>query len=115
MKVLVTRPSPEGEELVNNLNKIGIPAWHFPLFDFYPSVSPISLSKKINELYQSKIILVFSKKSIYFTNLYLIKNNLEWPSNVKYYAIGKSTAFFLNNYIKKKFFFLKKKKIVKSC
>jgi len=113
MNILVIRPSPSGEELVKYLNKIGISSYSFSLFDFYPSVSSISLSKKINELYQSNIILVFSKKSIYYTNLYLTKNNLRWPSCARYYAIGKSTALFLYKYIKKKLFFLKKKKIVK--
>ncbi|QCI17960.1 uroporphyrinogen-III synthase [Buchnera aphidicola (Acyrthosiphon lactucae)] len=108
MNILVIRPSPTGEELVNDLNKIGIPSWHFSLFDFYPSFSSRSLSKKINELYRSKIILIFSKKSIYYTNLYLINNNLKWPVDAKYYAIGKSTAFFLYKYIKKKLFFLQK-------
>lgn len=115
MKILVMRPSPTGEELVNDLNKIGIPSWHFSLFNFYPSLSEKSLSKKVHKLYQSKIILVFSKKSIYYTDLYLTKNNLKWPYYAKYYAIGKSTASFLYNYIKKKFFFLEKKKIVKDC
>ncbi|WP_284443200.1 uroporphyrinogen-III synthase [Buchnera aphidicola] len=113
MKILVVRPSPSGEELAKNLNKIGIPSWHFSLFDFYPSTSPISLSKKINELYESKIIVIFSKKSIFYTNLYLKNNNLKWPFHVKYYAIGKSTAFFLKKYIKKKLLFLQKKKTVK--
>ncbi|MCU4137215.1 uroporphyrinogen-III synthase [Buchnera aphidicola (Sitobion miscanthi)] len=110
MKILVIRPSPTGEELANDLNNIGIPSWHFSLFDFYPSSSSISLSKKINILYQSKIILIFSKKSVYYTNLYLKKNNLKWPFHARYYAIGKSTAFFLYNYIKKNFFSYKKRK-----
>ncbi|WP_261979682.1 uroporphyrinogen-III synthase [Buchnera aphidicola] len=103
------RPSPTGEELVKNLNEIGIDSWHFSLFDFFPSMSSISLSNKINSLYHSNVILIFSKKSIYYTNLYLKKNNLKWPSDAKYYAIGKSTAMFLHKYVKKKLFFLKKK------
>ncbi|WP_261979413.1 uroporphyrinogen-III synthase [Buchnera aphidicola] len=107
------RPSPVGEELVKNLNNIGIPAWHFALFDFYPSFSSISLSKKINELYKSNIILVFSKQAVYYTNIYLINNNLTWPTGPRYYAIGKKTAFLLYKTIKKKLFFLKTKKIVK--
>jgi len=114
MKILVIRPSPSGEELVNYLNQIGIFSCYFSFFDFYPSFSSISLSKKIDELYQSNIILVFSKKSIHYTNLYLTNNNLRWPSCARYYAIGKSTASFLYKYVKKKLFFLKKKKIVKA-
>lgn len=103
------RPSPVGEELVKNLNKIGVPSWHFSLFDFFPSLSAISLSQNINELYTSNVILVFSKNAIYYTNLYFKKNNLQWPSHVKYYAIGKSTANVLYRYIKKKIIFPKKR------
>ncbi|QCI17385.1 uroporphyrinogen-III synthase [Buchnera aphidicola (Aphis helianthi)] len=103
MKILVMRPSPEGEKLAKILNYIGISSWHFSLFNFLPSTSPISLSKKIYELYTSDVILIFSKKSIYYTNLYLINNNLNWPISPDYYAIGKGTALFLKKYIKKKF------------
>lgn len=108
------RPSPSGEELVKNLNTLNINSWHFSFFNFAPSVSNQNLSNKIFELYQSNIILVFSKMSIYYTNLYLKKNNLKWPAHVKYYAIGHNTAACLRKYVKKKFFFLKIKKIVKN-
>lgn len=113
MKILVMRPSPEGEKLVNILNDIGILSWHFSLFDFLPSTSSISLSKKIYKLYISDIILIFSKKSVYYTNLYLNQNNLHWPIIPDYYTIGQGTAIFLKKYVKKKFYFQKMKKIVK--
>ncbi|QCI19099.1 uroporphyrinogen-III synthase [Buchnera aphidicola] len=103
MKILVTRPSPEGEKLAKILNCIGILSWHFPLFNFLPSTSSISLSKKICELYKSDIILIFSKRSVYYTNLYLNENNLHWPLNPDYYAIGNGTAIFFQKYVKKKF------------
>lgn len=109
MKILVTRPSPEGEELAYNLNNIGIFSLHFSLFDFYPSKGKNSISKKIYELYISDIILIFSKKSIYYINMYFKKNNLIWPIYPKYYAIGKSTALILQKYVKKKIFFPKNK------
>lgn len=113
MKILVMRPSPEGEKLVNILNNIGILSWHFSLFNFSPSSSTISLSKKKYELYTSDVMIIFSKKSVHYTNLYLNKNNLHWPLNPDYYAIGKGTAIFLEKYIKKKFCFQMMKKIVK--
>lgn len=109
MKILVMKSLPEGKELVNDLNDIGINSWHASLFDFYPSISLKNLSNKINELYKSDIILIFSKKAIYYTDLYLKNNNLTWPSYPRYYTIGKSTAIFLYQHIKKKIFFSKKK------
>jgi hypothetical protein len=73
MKILVTRPSPEGEELVNNLNNVGIFSSHISLFDFYPSEGKNSIPKKVYALYKSDIIVIFSKKSIYYINTYLKK------------------------------------------
>lgn len=53
MKILVMRPSPEGEELVYYLNNIGIFSYHFSLFNFHPSKTENSLSKNIlNYIYQ---------------------------------------------------------------
>lgn len=104
MKILVMRPSPSGEELVNNLNKLNIQSWHFSFFNFLPSLSKNSLLKRQIKLYESDIILVFSKMSIYYTNLYLKKNNLQWPNHVKYYAIGQNTADLLSKYVKTIFF-----------
>lgn len=113
MKILIMRPSDEGKKLMHKLKKIGIFSCHFFFFSFYPSTSSISLSKRINELYNSDIVLLFSKKSVHYTNLYLKKNHLKWPSQAQYFTIGKSTASFLYKFVKKKLFFLKYKKIVK--
>lgn len=114
MKILVIKPVVSGKKLVKKLKKIGINSWNFSFFDFFPSNSSINLSNKINELYKSNIIVLFSKQSVYYTNLYLNTNNLKWPDSAKYFTIGKSTALFLYKYIKKKFFFLYTK-IAKVC
>lgn len=36
MTILVTRPSPQGEELVSRLRALGQVAWSFPLIEFSP-------------------------------------------------------------------------------
>ncbi|CAL4325977.1 Uroporphyrinogen-III synthase [Buchnera aphidicola (Hyalopterus amygdali)] len=107
MKILIMRPSPEGEELVHYLNNAGIFSFHFSFFDFYPSTSKNRISKKIYDLYISDIILIFSKKSINYINIYFLKKKLIWPIYPKYYAIGESTAIFLSKYVQKKIFFPK--------
>lgn len=113
MKILVMKPSPLGKDLVENLKKIGINAWHFSFFDFYPSTSLINLSNKIDDFYKSDVIIIFSKQCIYYTNLYLKNHNLQWPYSPVYYTIGQSTAFSLYKHVKKKLFFLKIKKTAK--
>ncbi|WP_422667462.1 uroporphyrinogen-III synthase [Buchnera aphidicola] len=112
MKILITRPSPQGEKLVNALNNIGIIAYHFSLFNFIFNNDERGLSKNINQLYQADKIIIFSQKAIYYTHLYLKSKNLNWPSKPKYYTIGKSTGLLLQKYIKKKFLYHKNKKIV---
>ncbi|QCI21858.1 uroporphyrinogen-III synthase [Buchnera aphidicola (Hyadaphis tataricae)] len=107
MTILVIRPSPTGEELVKNLNENGILSYHFSFYDFYPSFTKINLSNKVDELYQSDVIVFFSKTSIYYTDLFLKQKNLKWPFSVKYFTIGQSTAFFLHKHVQKKIFFPK--------
>ncbi|MBK4582714.1 uroporphyrinogen-III synthase, partial [Enterobacter hormaechei] len=36
MSILVTRPSPAGEQLVSRLRALGQVAWSFPLIEFSP-------------------------------------------------------------------------------
>lgn len=36
MSILVTRPSPAGEQLVSRLRALGRVAWSFPLIEFSP-------------------------------------------------------------------------------
>jgi uroporphyrinogen-III synthase len=107
MTILVIRPSPTGEELVQRLNEHGILSYHFSFYDFYPSFTKINLSNKVDELYQSDVIIFFSKTSIYYTDLFLKQKNLKWPFFVKYFTIGQSTAFFLYKHVQKKIFFPK--------
>ncbi|MFS6802720.1 uroporphyrinogen-III synthase, partial [Edwardsiella tarda] len=37
MSILVTRPSPAGEQLVERLRAAGMAAWHSPLIDYAPA------------------------------------------------------------------------------
>ena len=68
----------------------------------------MNLLNKINELYKLNIIFIFSKKSIYYTNLYLKSHDLQFPFHERYYIFGKRTKLFIYRYIQKKIFFLKK-------
>ena len=42
MSILVTRPLPQGEELVSRLRALGRVAWSFPLIEFTPVDSSLS-------------------------------------------------------------------------
>ena len=54
MSILVTRPSPAGEELVSRLRTLGQVAWHFPLIEFSPGQQLPQLADQLAALGESE-------------------------------------------------------------
>ena len=55
MSILVTRPSPAGEELVSRLRTLGQVAWHFPLIEFSPGRQLPQLADQLAALGESDL------------------------------------------------------------
>lgn len=98
MTILITRPLPDGQELVSMLRILGIQAYCLPLIKFIPGDNLKNLSYSINQLNINDMIFSLSKQAIYHVNAYLNKNNIKWPSWIKYYAIGPKTGSILHQY-----------------
>ena len=47
MSILVTRPLPQGEELVSRLRALGRVAWSFPLIEFTPGRELAALPRQL--------------------------------------------------------------------
>lgn len=56
MSILVTRPSPAGEELVSRLRTLGQVAWHFPLIEFSPGRQLPQLADQLAALGESDLL-----------------------------------------------------------
>ncbi|HXK00678.1 MAG TPA: uroporphyrinogen-III synthase [Buchnera sp. (in: enterobacteria)] len=98
MTILITRPLPDGKELVSMLHTLSIQAYCLPLITFVPGSGLKKLLNNINQLRSKDIIFSLSKQAIYYANSYLNKKNVKWPSLVKYYAIGPKTGSILHQY-----------------
>lgn len=89
--ILITRPYPEGKVLTNLLKQEGFKTFYMPLIDIVSGKDLFFLPYELNKLKNGDYIFFLSKNSIKFIKK-KIKNSINWPSYVNYYAIGINTA-----------------------
>lgn len=92
MTILVTRPSPFGEQLVSRLRTLGRVAYHSPLIDFGPGDGLASLPNLLSSLNQQDLVFVLSQHAVNYADRALRQSATRWPDNVSYYAIGRTTG-----------------------
>ncbi|WP_096385989.1 uroporphyrinogen-III synthase [Hafnia sp. CBA7124] len=96
MSILVTRPSPAGEELVSRLRTLGRAAYHAPLIDFTPGTGLAALPDLLAQLQQGDLVFVLSKHAVRYAHSYLQRSAIAWPRELNYFAIGRPTALRLH-------------------
>ncbi|QPR28807.1 uroporphyrinogen-III synthase [Edwardsiella hoshinae] len=92
MSILVTRPSPAGEQLVERLRAAGMAAWHSPLIDFAPGTQLAQLPERLAELAAGDLLLAVSRHAVQYADSRLRRIGLAWPPALRYVAIGHTTA-----------------------
>lgn len=96
MSILVTRPSPAGEELVSRLCARGLVAWCFPLIEFTPGRELAGLPDRLAALTANDLIFVLSQHAVAFASAHLQQHGTRWPAAPHYFAIGRTTALALH-------------------
>ncbi len=96
MSILVTRPSPAGEELVSRLRALGEVAWSFPLIEFTPGRELATLPDQLAALTANDLVFVLSQHAVAFAQAHLQHHGLHWPVAPHYFAIGRTTALALH-------------------
>ncbi|MFT2950659.1 uroporphyrinogen-III synthase, partial [Klebsiella pneumoniae] len=96
MSILVTRPSPAGEQLVSRLRALGQVAWSFPLIEFSPGRELSALADQMNTLQEGDLLFALSQHAVEFAHAQLQQQGLNWPTAPRYFAIGRSTALALH-------------------
>lgn len=91
MSILVTRPSPAGEELVSRLRTLGQVAWHFPLIEFSPGRQLPQLADQLAALGESDLLFALSQHAVAFAQSQLHQQDRKWPRLPDYFAIGRTT------------------------
>ncbi|WEF28086.1 uroporphyrinogen-III synthase [Klebsiella aerogenes] len=96
MSILVTRPLPQGEELVSRLRALGRVAWSFPLIEFTPGRELAALPRQLAELGANDLLFALSQHAVEFAHARLLQEGKCWPSTPAYFAIGRTTALALH-------------------
>ncbi|MGU3525720.1 uroporphyrinogen-III synthase [Enterobacteriaceae bacterium C23F] len=96
MSILVTRPSPQGEELVSRLRALGREAWSFPLIEFTPGRELTTLCEHLANLREGDLLFALSQHAVEFAHARLQQQGKGWPRTPGYFAIGRTTALALH-------------------
>ena len=96
MSILVTRPSPQGEDLVSRLRALGREAWSFPLIEFTPGRELSQLAGHLSTLGENDLLFALSQHAVEFAHAQLHQQNQPWPQKPGYFAIGRTTALALH-------------------
>ena len=92
MAVLITRPAPECDQLVAQLNQVAISAIAQPLLEVKQGKDINKLTEQIQQLQQGDYIVAISYHAVNFAANYLLSQGAEWPKNMHYIAVGDKTA-----------------------
>ncbi|MTD39164.1 uroporphyrinogen-III synthase [Erwinia sp. CPCC 100877] len=96
MRILVTRPSPDGEALVSRLRAMGRVAWNFPLIEFSPGRELSRLPGYLNALRSGDLAFVLSRHAVEYAHATLSRQGVPWPTEVSWFSIGRSSALALH-------------------
>lgn len=92
MNILITRPSPDGEQLVNKLLTIGKFAYHLPLIYFSTGKNLSLLKQQLSLLSTGDFLFIVSRNAVLYAHSHLLKIGMSWPTTLAYYAVGKATS-----------------------
>lgn len=92
MTILVTRPSPDGEQLAHQLCAVGLTAIHQPLLAITSGDEVNLLISQLNWLKSDDFLIAVSDHAVKLAHNYLQSQGASWPKNVHYMAVGHKTA-----------------------
>lgn len=97
MNILITRPSPDGEQLVHKLLSMGKLAYHLPLIYFSVGKDLLFLEQQMNVLSAGDFLFIVSRNAILYAHKQLLSVGKSWPNELLYYSIGHSTSALMYN------------------
>lgn len=92
MTILVTRPSPYGEQLIVRLRALGRVAYHCPLIEFSPGDQLAILPNLLSCLKQNDLVFLLSQHAVNYANHEMRQHGIKWSKSISYYAIGRTTG-----------------------
>lgn len=96
MTILVTRPSPSGEQLVSRLRQLGLAAYHAPLIEFAPGRGVATLPARLAACVPGDLVFALSQHAVDYAHHALAACSPPWRADLHYYAIGRTTGLKLH-------------------
>lgn len=92
LNILVTRPSPQGEELCDLISARGGHAIHFPTISFAPPPDSEAFQSALTQLGAQDWLVFISPQAVFASIAHIRKVWPHFPETVKWAAIGAGTA-----------------------
>ncbi len=90
--ILVTRPEPQNQSLVNKLRDLGWSATGQPLIEITQGGELELLSHKLAQLRPQDMVIAVSANAVSYAHQQLQQERIAWPNQVNYFAIGQKTT-----------------------
>ncbi|MCY4228302.1 MAG: uroporphyrinogen-III synthase [Gammaproteobacteria bacterium] len=98
LRVLVPRPSPQGDELVKELRQLGAETLHFPVVETVPPESYGDLDQALRDMERFGIIIMVSVAAARAVVMRMRSLGLDWPSSALVCSVGPVTSQVLRGY-----------------
>lgn len=92
MSVLITRPAPQGQALVAQLQEHGVIAYAYPMLEIIASPAIDQLPHELQQLQAGDSLCAISRHATHFAAQYLQQQQIDWPTTINYFAVGKQSA-----------------------
>ena len=92
MTVLILRPEPEGQKLVDALRQYHIAATQMSLFTITSGKELNQLKSQLDKLQSTDFLIAVSINAVKEADSWLKSQNCHWSTHITYYAVGQKTA-----------------------
>jgi uroporphyrinogen-III synthase len=92
MTTVIVRPEPDCSELVDQLTRQGLAAIACPLLSFAPGRDLPTFATLLGSLPADSILVAVSPRAVAFAHQALQRQEMAWPSDCHYVAVGQRTA-----------------------
>lgn len=92
LRILVTRPKPQGDALCLSIKNLGGYPIHFPTIDFAPPQNKQAFQESVKKLGEQDWLIFISPQAVYSSIPQIRRSWPNFPETVRFAAVGEGTA-----------------------
>jgi len=98
LRILVPRPSPQGDKLVEEIRRLGAEAVHFPVVETVPPYSHEQLDQALSDLERFTMVIMVSVAAARSVLARMEDLGLNWPRSTRICSVGPVTSQVLRDF-----------------